>query len=127
MLQLNDTTMSLERVEDIVVIRPHGDLDLAKEDLLTQTLHSLLTAQHHKVIIDLIDVNHINYQLLGRLGEVVPLFREFGGDVCFVGASAYLRKIFLVTAAEVHWLQFASLSTAVLNFSEWPSQQWAVH
>ena len=127
MLQLNVTTMSLERVKDIAVIQPHGDLDLAKEGLLTKTLHSLLDEQVNKVVIDLSDVGHVNYQLLFRLGQVVSLFRNRYGDVRFVGMSPYLQKIFIVAVSDLSLKRFDSLGEAVLSFDDWPRQGQALH
>ena len=118
MLQLNETTMSLRRMNDIAVVCPHGDLDLAREGLLTKTLHSLLSAQVNKVIVDLAEVNHINYQLLGRLARLIPLFRNQRGDVRFVGITAYLKNIFLVAAPDIELLSYRSLGEAALSFED---------
>lgn len=118
MLQLNETTMSLRRLNDIAVVRPHGDLDLAREGLLTKTLHSLLTSQISKVIVDLAEVNHINYQLLGRLARIIPLFRNQQGDMRFVGVTAYLKNIFIVAAPDIELLSYQSLGEAVLSFED---------
>lgn len=118
MLQLNETTMSLRRINDIAIVRPHGDLDLAREGLLTKTLHSLLTAQVSKVIVDLAEVNHINYQLLGRLARLVPLFRNLQGDVRFVGMTPYLKNIFIVAAPDIELQSYRTLGEAALSFED---------
>lgn len=118
MLQLNETTMSLRRINDIAVVRPHGDLDLAREGLLTKTLHSLLAAQINKVVVDLAEVNHINYQLLGRLAHLILLFRNQQGDVRFVGVTAYLKNIFIVAAPDMELLSYRTLGEAALSFED---------
>ena len=112
--------MSLNCVNDVAIIRPHGDLDLAKEGLLTRTLHSLLNAQAYKVILDLSEVQHVNSQVLERLARTIAVFRNHYGDVRFVGMTPYLQKIFIVAISELQLRQFRVMGEALLSFDDGP-------
>jgi anti-anti-sigma regulatory factor len=72
----------------------------------------------NKVIVDLAEVNHINYQLLGRLARLVPLFRNQRGDVRFVGVTPYLQNIFVVAAPDIDLQSYQSLGEAALSFED---------
>ena len=124
---MENAPMTIERVDDVILISPHGDLERSLEAHLASLLASLLDTDSHKVIFDLSQVEHIHYGLLLRLINVVWLFRSFDGDLRFAEASPYVKKIFAFVVDDIDRKIFNSLGDAVLSFSEMPVPEQVLH
>ena len=119
--------ITIDRVEDVAIISPQGDLGPRHEALITQVLNSLIDAETCKVVMDFSDVDHIHYTLLQRLTNIVAFFKDLDGDLRFAEASPYIRKIFQVVTMDYERQVFDSLGEALLSFAEQPVPSQALH
>lgn len=127
MTRPQNANIKVDRVHDIAVIVPHGDLERYQETLLTRMLSSLLDTQTRKVVLDLTHVEHVHYELLKRLIKVPQLFQGINGDLRFAAATPYVKKIFTFVTEDAAHKIFNSLGDAILSFSEFSVPEQALH
>lgn len=119
--------LNVECINDVMVISPQGDLEPSAETAFKQVLHSMLESDIRKVILNLSSVDHIHYPLLQKLAEVVPLLKDLDGDLLFVGANPYIKKIFQALALDLYQQSYDSIGEALLSFESQPTTDQELH
>lgn len=125
-MQVNHN-IQMKQIDDVAVIKPHGDLERYLEARLSQLLSSLIDANSYKVIVDLSEVEHVHYDLLRRLTRTVALFQGLNGNLFFASATPYVKRIFQAVACDLGHQVFNSIGEALLSFDRGPLSNQALH
>lgn len=112
----SESQVTIAKVNDIAVISPKGELDSSALPVFTRLFDSLLAADQHHVVLNLSDVDHAHYRIVRLLSEASIIFQCHQGDLFFVGATPYLKKIFQVAALNPWINNFQSLDEAFMCF-----------
>lgn len=105
----------MPRVESrfgVVVITPEGDINHSEMVKVKNTIAESLRQGQTRFVLDLTDVDHINYMTLGVLVERAGRLRRSGGALYLAGLSTYLESILRFTGVEELFRIFDTPETA---------------
>ncbi len=98
--------IDVTRAQDIAVVAPHGDLDMAAADQMRRTLTELVDKGDRKLLIDLQHVGYIDSSGMGALVAAMKHVRATGGDLRLCALQDDVRAIFemtrLIKAVTIH-------------------------
>lgn len=90
--------INVEEPEDgIPVVRLKGEIDLHTCPELRSTLHRLMEAGNHRIILDLAEVPYLDSAALGVLVDAVRRARENGGGIYLVQVTPFVQRAFEIT------------------------------
>jgi len=98
--------IDVTRAQDITVVMPRGDLDMAAADQMRRTLTELVDKGDRKLLIDLEHVGYIDSSGMGALVAAMKHARNTGGDLRLCALQDDVRAIFemtrLIKAVTIH-------------------------
>ena len=103
-----------ERVTTVVL---EGELSLNDLRKVGEELFRLAMRGHKNVVLDLSQVNHLDYRGLRPLAARADMFRAAGGDVRISGLSGYLMHIFSAAGTHDAFQFFADTENARQSFA----------
>ena len=90
----------IESRTGVVVITPEGDINHSEMVRVKNTIAEALRAGQTRFVLDLGEVDHINYMTLGVLVERAGRLRRSGGALFLAGLSPYLESILRFTGVD---------------------------
>ncbi|MDG2423044.1 MAG: STAS domain-containing protein [Phycisphaerales bacterium] len=99
-------TLAIDRHDNLVVIRPEGDIDLASSPGLRSQLRDVLASANGKIVVDLKDVPYMDSSGVATLVELLQSCRrdqielilcQLGERVLSVFQIARLDGVFTIT------------------------------
>lgn len=100
----------------VVVISPEGDINHHEMACVKNAVSELMRRLEARVVVDLSEVDHINYMTLGVLVERAGRLRRVGGDLRLAAASPYLEKILRFTGVHHLFATFDTVEEAVASY-----------
>lgn len=110
----------VQRVGDIHIATPVGELDVAVAPQLRELLKGMLESGATKVIIDMHAVTFIDSSCLGVLVNGHKLATANGARIKFAAPIEQVWKIFELTRVDKHLSFYPSLNEAISSYSEKP-------
>lgn len=83
--------------DDIVVMVIRGPMDVATTPGLRDSLVRLIDEGHHRLVLDLSDVDFIDSIGLGTIVGMVHRLRPHDGSLAMAAPSAQVRNVFQIT------------------------------
>ncbi|MDF1563832.1 MAG: STAS domain-containing protein [Deltaproteobacteria bacterium] len=90
----------IETRTGVVVITPEGDINHSEMVRVKNVISESLRQGQTRFVLDLTEVDHINYMTLGVLVERAGRLHRSGGALFLAGLSGYLEKILRFTGVD---------------------------
>lgn len=108
-----DIEIGEQQVDGWTVVRASGEVDVATAPALREQLTELVEAGHHRLVVDLEDVDFIDSTGLGVLVGAVRRARSVEGDVRLVCTNPRILKVFEATGLHEVFVIGATLDETV--------------
>jgi anti-anti-sigma factor len=103
-------------VDDISVFNPAGELNRVDGQELIQKIRNFIQSDFSKIVIDLSQVEHIHYGVLGELWGLAEFSAIRAGGIKLANVSHYNRQILRITGMDRRFETYDSVADAVLSF-----------
>lgn len=100
----------------IVVLFLTGRIDAEGSGQLGEELSKVLLDGHHKVILDMGQVNYLNTAGLHLLAEAQVKNQEKGGELRLARLSPIVQRVFQLVGFRRYFRNYSSVDTAMLGF-----------
>lgn len=108
----NSLNIETEVVDGAVIVRPHGDVDLASSPELRAAMHEAVAKEEPKTIIDLCDVSYMDSSGVATLVEALQNTRRAGGALILCGMNDRVRSIFQIARLDAIFTIMTDLAEA---------------
>ena len=108
--------LSVERPNDLAVLRVAGDVDAGTVDALRRTIDELLASGEHRFVVDLTNVPFMDSAGLATLVQLFKRVRIGEGDVRLAGLQPDVRRIFELVRLTRVFDTYDSAEAAVASY-----------
>ena len=105
-------------VAGIAVIQVRGDIDFREMVEIKKEIGWFLLADKKNVVINLGQVDHVNYLSIGVLVGSLRILRNVSGDIKLAGMQPQVRQIFQVVGMNQFFEDYATVEEALESFNE---------
>lgn len=104
------------QVDDISIFHPEGELDTVEGGDLVEKIRQFLRCDWSKIVLDLTEVSHIHYRVLGDLLRLAVASSTRDGGIKLANVTPYNRDILRITGVERSFETYDSVAEAILSF-----------
>lgn len=114
-MQVSVTTSSQDGV---FVLSFGGDIDVASAVTVRDALDRVIAAGHHRLVLDLGDVQFLDSTGLGVMVGRFKAVRDLGGDMHLVCTSRRIARVLSITSLDEVFSIHDSVNSAVLALTD---------
>lgn len=114
MASADEVPVEFEQQGDAVVLRPSGEIDLARSPSLRTTISRAQTDKPRRLIFDLTEVPYMDSSGVATLVEAMQVARRYHGSVILCGLHERVRSIFEIARLDMVFKIVDSLDEALL-------------
>lgn len=115
------------QVEDISIFHPQGELDTVEGGDLLEKIRQFLRCDWSKIVLDLTEVSHIHYRVLGDLRRLAAASSVRDGGIKLANLTPYNREILRVMGVERSFETYNSVAEAIMSFQDHLAGPCQVH
>ncbi len=104
------------QVDDVSIFNPSGELDHVDGRALLEKIRRSLSSDWRKIVIDLSQVEHIHYGILGQLWGLAEATAGSAGGIKLANVNSHNRQILILTGMDRRFETYDSVADAVLSF-----------
>jgi anti-anti-sigma factor len=104
----------VSQFSDVSVVGMDGELSRRNVHVFDGVLSSLASCDIHNVVLNMSELDHLDYSLVKRLADRIVEFQCDGGDIRMASASGYIRSIMQAMGLEEE--VYTSVEEALLSF-----------
>lgn len=108
--------LEFSKVHDISILHLYGEISQMEMEMVEKALKSLKSSAHHKVLIDLAQVDYLHLKAVKLWAKKAKEFKAKDGDIKLVQANEDIRHMLKFTGADRDLQDYASASEAILSF-----------
>ena len=105
--------IKIDRLEDAVIIKPQGEIDLHSSPQLRAILQEKIKEGPREVLIDLGGVNYMDSSGLATLVEAFQAIKKEGKIMAIYGLTDTVKNILSITRLDEIFLIFDSQAEAI--------------
>lgn len=109
---------SARRGDDVAIISPVGEFDIAVVDVLRSAFEEVVTPDCHKVVVDLSETAFLDAMALGAIVGAARRARGWGGWLRLVSPRPTVEKMLHVTGLDRTFGLYETVTDAVAEVSE---------
>ena len=106
------------QVSGVAVVHVSGDIDFREMVEIKQEIGRFLMADKKNVVLNLAQVDHVNYLSIGVLIGSLKILRGAGGDLKLAGMQPQVKIIFQAVGMDQFFEDYATVEEAVESFGE---------
>ncbi len=110
----------MTKVSDVSILHLYGEISLMEMELIATVIQSLKKCDHHKILLDLAQVDHVHFQAVKCWVKEAEDLRWSSGDLRLVGVGKKTREVIQFTGADQYLRDFSSMADAILSFLKAP-------
>ena len=96
-----DIVINVESVEGATVMRPMGDVDLARSPALRRHLATVIGQRPQRLVVDLSEVPYMDSSGVATLVEAMRLARDARTQLVLAGLQSRVRSIFEIARLDM--------------------------
>jgi anti-sigma B factor antagonist len=108
--------LSEKIIQNVGVLTVSGQIDASSAPEMEKALHSLVEAQHGKVVVDLAKVDYVSSAGLRVLLAGIKQARGLGGDLRVAGLQPQVKEVFDIAGFTPLFKIHADATAAVNSF-----------
>lgn len=108
--------MMVLQIADVSIFHPAGELDPLEGGELMKKIRRFLHRDWSKIVLDLTEVNHIHYRVLGDLLRLATASAVRAGGIKLANLTPYNREILRLAGLERFFETYDSVAEAILSF-----------
>jgi anti-sigma B factor antagonist len=109
-----DLSLNVSEREGWAILSVGGEVDVATAPRLREQLIDLVNGGHHRIVVDLSDVEFLDSTGLGVLVGALKRVRTQDGDLALVCTESRILKVFEITGLTKVFTMYESVDEAVL-------------
>ena len=102
--------------EDIHILNLHGSILQSESEVIRKYLENYLSSQNYKIVVNLLETNHICSSALGHIVYMKNKFNKVGGDIRVVVNDEDLLELFEITTLDQVFMLFDNFITCANSF-----------
>jgi anti-sigma B factor antagonist len=106
--------LNVSEREGWAILSVGGEVDVATAPRLREQLIDLVNGGHHRIVVDLSDVEFLDSTGLGVLVGALKRVRTQDGDLALVCTESRILKVFEITGLTKVFTMYESVDEAVL-------------
>ncbi|MDO8519699.1 MAG: hypothetical protein Q7T11_06010 [Deltaproteobacteria bacterium] len=113
----------ITKADDIAILHLYGEISRLEMQKVAALITSLKKHRHHKILIDLANVDHLHFEAVKRWAMEARELQGVNGDLKIVFPNDHTRKMMKFTGADQYLKDYSNVAEALLSFLRAPQEE----